>query len=174
MNCALHITAPGKIQQIIDGKECFRLANVIRVGKQFSGSSMTYIEFVLVGHLHYYFTEFSIPFSDKGTVNKKDIIRAVEEGVLPTTMTAGEVSSIYGRGAEWEFKAFGGALYAFRLHRRFGVSSPGSINMAEWNEMFGIPNFNQPLIGLIDGVVTPSQDEIDAASLFRLGKPNSE
>lgn len=156
MNCALHITAPGRIQQIIDGKDCFRLANIIKGGTQNSQSSIDYIQFIQVAHLHYYFTEFSIPFSDKGTVNKKDLIRAIEEGVLPTTMTTGEVSSIFGRGAEWEFKAFGASQYAFRLHRRFGLESPGTINMDEFSSMFDIENFNKPLTGLIDGIVTPT------------------
>jgi len=39
-----------------------------------------------VAHLYYYYVEFEVPFRD-GNINKKDIIRAIEEGSLPTTLS---------------------------------------------------------------------------------------
>jgi hypothetical protein len=38
-----------------------------------------------VAHLYYYFTEFELPFVDT-SINKKDVIRAIDEGALPTTL----------------------------------------------------------------------------------------
>jgi len=41
---------------------------------------------VSVAHLFYYFTEFSLPFDD-GVIGKKDVLRAIDSGALPTTLS---------------------------------------------------------------------------------------
>jgi len=47
---------------------------------------ISFVDFVGVAHLFYYFTEFSLPFDD-GIINRKDVLRAIDEGVLPSTLS---------------------------------------------------------------------------------------
>lgn len=66
--------------------EVFTLVYIIAGGNIIGEETrITFVEFVGVAHLFYYFTEFSLPFDD-GMIGKKDVLRAIDEGVLPTTL----------------------------------------------------------------------------------------
>lgn len=90
INCAVRISSPGKILQQVEASELYKLACVIKDGKVNGGNipTLNFIEFVEVAHLYYYFVEFELPFND-GVMDRKDVIRAIEEGSLPTTLTPG-------------------------------------------------------------------------------------
>jgi len=70
-------------------------------------------------HIYYYWSEFSLPFHG-GKINKKDVVRGIEESTLPTTLSVAQVNSVFTINLEnFDFKAFGGSLYAYRLFARF-------------------------------------------------------
>lgn len=95
MGCALQITSPGRLLQSPEASEIYSLAHVIRDGiKTGSVPRIDYIEFVEIAHLYYYFSEFELPFKFPH-INKKDILRAVDEGVLPTTFSPENVAEIF-------------------------------------------------------------------------------
>lgn len=132
---------------------------VIKQGTQIgSTANLDVLEFLLVAHLYYYFSEFEIPFKN-GMIIKKDVIRAIDEYVLPTTLSAADVNAIYAEQFDnvgFDFKAFGGALYSYRLFMRFSSDTPGALSKEEWNSALEIPNFNQKLISLIDKLPMPT------------------
>jgi len=65
-----------------------------------------------VAHLFYYFTEFSLPF-DNGIIRKQDLLRGIDEGTLPTTLSPLEVEGMFnGNLIEMPFKSFGGLPWA--------------------------------------------------------------
>lgn len=71
----------------MEAHDVYKLGCVFKDGKL--GGTLPYlnfIEFVGVAHLYYYFTEFDLPFNDS-KIDRKDVIRALEEGSLPTTLT---------------------------------------------------------------------------------------
>jgi len=87
MPCALAITSPGRLLTVQDAIEIYSLAYIIKGGNILGTSSrITFVEFIGVAHLFYYFTEFSLPF-DNGIIRRLDVSRAIDEGVLPTTLT---------------------------------------------------------------------------------------
>lgn len=70
----------------MEASEVFKLANIIREGKlEGSVNKLDFIEFLGVAHLFYYFVEFDLPSRDE-KIHKRDILRSIEEGVLPTTL----------------------------------------------------------------------------------------
>jgi len=72
------------------------------------------------------------------------------------------------------FKGFGGLLWAYRLFDRFDDEVPGRLSQGEWNAIMNLPRYNQNLLALIDGLYTPTQEEIEEAGLKRLGRPANE
>jgi len=67
--------------------EVYNLAYIIKGGNILADfPRITFVEFVGISHLFYYFTEFSLPFSN-GVIRKLDVLRAIDEGTLPSTLT---------------------------------------------------------------------------------------
>lgn len=48
-----------------------------------------------MAHLYYYFTEFEIPYNNKIKIAKSDVLRALEEGILPNNLSSGDVGTIF-------------------------------------------------------------------------------
>jgi hypothetical protein len=74
----------------VEASELYKLACIIKDGKINGGNipTLNFIEFIGVAHLYYYFVEFEVPFNN-GLMDRKDFIRGIEEGSLPTTFSPG-------------------------------------------------------------------------------------
>jgi len=157
MGCALQITSPGRLLQSPEAHEIYSLANLIRDGnKRGSQSRINFIEFLGIAHLYYYFSEFELPFKFPH-INKKDILRAIDEAVLPTTMNPTNVEEIFQYDlAEMDFKGFGGSLYAYRLYKRNTFDGETVFDLGQFNSMLELPKFNPLLLELIDELYTPT------------------
>jgi hypothetical protein len=128
------MTSPGRILQLPEALTVFELAYVIRDGKDLGDSArIKFLEFLGVAHLYYYFSEFELPFPFP-YINKKDILRAIDEAVLPTTLSPFNVEEIFRGGLEeMNFKGFGGSLYAYRLYKRFTFDDETKFDKDIWN-----------------------------------------
>jgi hypothetical protein len=90
-------------------------------------------------------------------INKKDILRAIDEAVLPTSFNPENVDEIFEFGLEeMDFKGFGGSLYAYRLYKRDTWEPETFFDMAHWNAMLDDPKFNPELLALIDAITVPT------------------
>jgi len=54
-----------------------------------------FLEFLGPAHLHYYFAEFEFPFVN-ALIGKKDVLRSVEDSVLPNNITPNQVKEMFG------------------------------------------------------------------------------
>lgn len=125
---------------------------------------LNFIEFLPIAHLFYYFTEFEMPFKFPH-IHKKDILRAIDEGVLPTTFNPINVGEIFEFGLEeMDFKGFGGSMYAYRLYKRDTWDGETEFDAGIFKSYLDLPNFNQKLVELIDDLYMPTLEEIEEAS----------
>lgn len=115
---------------------------MIKTGKNVGTTPrISFLEFITVAHLYYYFSEFELPFKFPH-INKKDILRAIDEAVLPTTFNPTNVEEMFEFGLEeMDFKGFGGSLYAYRLYKRNTWEDEVEFDMGEWNAMLDDPYF---------------------------------
>jgi len=176
MPCALMITSPGKLLTAQDSYEVFSLVWIIEGGNVYGqgNSRISFVDFLGVAHLYYYFTEFSLPFDD-GAIDKKDVLRSVDQGVLPTTLTQKQINEMFDGFEELPYRGFAGLLWAQRWFSRTDAAEEnGLIEHDEFMSIFDHPRFNQELIKLIDGLVMPTQEEIEDVALKRLGRPANE
>jgi len=122
MPCSLAITSPGRMLSQQDSVEIYTLAYIIEAGQPIGTSTrIEFVEFLGVAHLFYYFTEFSLPFDD-GTIGLKDVQRAIDAGVLPTTLTPKQVIGMYDGVEDMPFQSFGGLLWAQRIFSKYDAS----------------------------------------------------
>lgn len=120
-------------------------------------SRIDFVQFVGIAHLFYYFTEFSLPFDD-GIINRKDVMRAIDEGVLPTTLTPKQVIDMFEGLEEMPYRGFAGLLWAQRQFSRYDEDKNGFLSEGEFLSVLDTPRFNPELLTLIDSLPMPTQE----------------
>lgn len=137
-------------------------------------SKLDFVSFLGVAHLFHYFTEFEMPFKFPH-INKKDILRAIDEGVLPTTFNPINVGEIFEYGLEeMDFKGFGGSMYAYRLYKRDTWDGETEFDAGIFKGLLDLPDFNHKLVAIIDELYMPTQEEIEEAATRRWPKADEK
>lgn len=75
---------------------------------------------------------------------------------------------------ELPYRGFAGLLWAQRVYSRADTELDGLIGVDEFMSILDNPRFNPELLKLIDGLVMPTQEEIEDVALKRLGRPANE
>lgn len=118
-------------------------------------SRISFPEFVGVAHLFYYFTEFSLPFDD-GIIGKRDVLRGIDEGVLPTTLSPLQISDMFEGLDELPYRGFAGLLWAQRCFMKQDADGDRRLGLDEFLASLDEPRFNPPLLELIDALPMPT------------------
>lgn len=69
-------------------------------------------------------------------------MRAIDDSILPTTLTPKIINDMYGSFEELDFAAWSGLLYAYRIFIRHSKENFGTLNMKEFNDVLAEKSFN--------------------------------
>jgi len=96
--CGLHITSSNKKTISRDeAKQVFEMGLILIYGNTYNinVNNLDFVGFVTIAHLYHYFTEYGIPFFGM-VLKKRDMINAVNEFRLPSTITPGIINDMFG------------------------------------------------------------------------------
>jgi len=118
INCAVTVVVPHRRLMFPEAKEIFDEGLKIKYGKLTGESAyIGFLEFFEVVRIFHFFEEFEVPFND-GILLKKDILRAIDDHAMPSTLTPLVVSSMF-NSIEKDSMTFPIFTTLFRLYRFF-------------------------------------------------------
>ena len=155
--CSLHIVAPGRLIDRSEASQIFTLAFLLNRGKNVEKATIDALSFINIAHLFYYFNVMDNP-SFKGSLVKYDILRGIDEQVLPIDLSKNTVNEIFNyinphtNGLERvSFAAFAFYLYVFRVFNRFTEKYSGLyMTEEEFLKVLKDPMFDPLVRGKID------------------------
>jgi len=74
--------------------EIFDLAVKLNQFKYEAKTYLEFMDFLQIARIYYYFSEYEVPFVD-GVLEKKDLVRAINDQVTPTFFTPSLVDTLF-------------------------------------------------------------------------------
>jgi len=143
MICAISVAVPGRRMYLPDATELFDIATTIYVGSPVQDTStITFRAFFEISRIYYFFQEFNIPFDD-GYLQKKDMLRAINEQNVPQEITPFVVNVFFEAIANpdqpnernMNFQSFAALFNIFRKFVRHAETNEAGLTKEEFYDM---------------------------------------
>ena len=132
---------------------------------------MKFLQYLEISHLYYYFHEFDIPFNGEA-ISKKQVLKAIENEVLPSSLTPRVINHIFEDSEELEFPAFASLLF---WYGKFSEKTKQYLNVKQFVEIISDEEFpNKNLKNLINDFNEIHKKDIEKASQARMPRQFDE
>lgn len=135
LDCALEVTVPGRRVDLPEADQVFQVLAFVKAGKyKQRGVLVELKDFIYISHLFYYFSAFELPFLD-GYLNRKDILRAIENQQLASSLTPSIIDDIFESDKQdIDFMHFTSVMYVHQLFQRY-CDGANFLNQTSWEAM---------------------------------------